>query len=65
MTAATDNVLLVLRDTLRDKMVEINDHLASGGCKDYAEYRYFCGCLRGLGEAERELLDMNQRIEEA
>ena len=65
MEAATDNVLLVLREILRDEATQINDSIISGGCKDYAEYKHKTGILIGLGIAEREILDLNRRLEES
>lgn len=65
MAGASDNALLALRDQLREQMNDITDHVAGGGCKDFAEYRYQTGMIHGLAIAERELLDLNRRIEEA
>ena len=34
------------------------DDLATGGAKDYADYRFQVGVIQGLALAERELLDL-------
>ena len=59
----SDNILLVLKKTLREHMNDISDNLIADCCKDHAEYRHITGVLKGLAMAERELLDLNDRIE--
>ena len=41
----------------RDIMNQHADHLATGACKDYADYQKMAGIIEGLALAERELLD--------
>ena len=65
MSRAFDNSMDVLRDLLRQKMNEMSDHVATGSCKDYSEYTHSCGVIQGLALAERELLDLKERIEGA
>jgi hypothetical protein len=43
-------------------MNELSDHISGGACKDFAEYRHCCGIIEGLAIAERELLDLQERI---
>ncbi|MCW3977876.1 MAG: hypothetical protein NWE77_08085 [Candidatus Bathyarchaeota archaeon] len=57
------NALETLREEIRKMMNEWSDHLSSGGCKDFAEYTHGTGVIKGLALAERELLDLNKRIE--
>jgi len=64
MTLKTDE-LDYLRDVIRSKMNDIADHMSGGACKDYAEYQNHCGIVYGLELAEREILDLKQRYEEA
>jgi hypothetical protein len=49
-------------DVLDEKIVaqqrDFEDHLNSGGAKDFAEYRNTCGVIRGLAIARRELSDL-------
>ena len=60
----TVNALQVLRDEIRKQMNEMSDHIAGGGCNDFNEYQHCTGIIKGLAVAERELLDLNARIEE-
>tara|TARA_R100000458_G_C8264677_1_gene239845 strand:- start:1018 stop:1218 length:201 start_codon:yes stop_codon:yes gene_type:complete len=57
------NALESLRDEIRKQMNEMSDHIAGGGCNDFNEYQHCTGIIKGLAVAERELLDLNSRIE--
>jgi|TARA_R110000824_G_scaffold113757_1_gene263755 hypothetical protein len=45
-------------------MNEYADHISGGACKDYSEYSKCVGIIEGLAIAERELLDMQAKVEE-
>jgi hypothetical protein len=60
-----DNTLSYLRQQLRRLMNETSDHLSTGACKEYSEYARCCGVIEGLALAERELLDLQERLEKA
>ena len=57
------NALQVLRDEIRKQMNEMADHISGGGCKDFGEYQHCTGIIKGFAVAERELLDLDKRIE--
>ena len=57
--------LNVLRDQIRDLMNSMSDHLSTGSCKDFPEYTRCCGVIEGLAMAERELLDLKKKVEDA
>lgn len=59
----SEQVLEHLREVLRRIMNEYADSLATGTCQDYAEYKRFCGVIEGLALAERELLDIKEKVE--
>ena len=65
LDSITDNTLVYLRVQLRRMMNETSDHLSAGACKDFAEYARCCGVVEGLALAERELLDLEERLERA
>jgi hypothetical protein len=48
----------LIRKKVRDHMNAYADDLATGGAKDYADYRFQVGVIQGLALAERELLDL-------
>ena len=58
-----DNTLSYLRQQLRRLMNETSDHLSTGACKEHSEYSRCCGMIEGLALAERELLDVQERLE--
>ena len=62
MTIVSDDVLSLLRKKLRGQMNELADHLALGSAKDIEEYRKVCGMIEGLAWAEREVIDIEDRL---
>ena len=59
----SDDVLSLLKKRLRDQMNELADHRAVGSAKDIEEYRKVCGIIEGLAWAEREIMDLEDRLE--
>jgi hypothetical protein len=45
-------------------MNDCADHIATGSAADWADYRYLVGIIEGLAKAERELLDLNEKLKE-
>jgi len=43
-------------------MNELADHLAVGSAKDMEEYRKVTGIIEGLAWAEREVIDLQQKL---
>ena len=64
MAPADDNVLDYLRSKLRNIMNEHADHIATGAATDWADYKYHVGIIEGLAKAERELLDLADKLKE-
>ena len=58
----SDDVLLLLRKKLRGQMNELADHLALGSAKDMEEYRKVCGSIEGWAWAEREVIDIGDKL---
>ena len=56
-------MLEFLRSELRKYMNEYADNVATGSCQDFAEYKRLCGVIEGLALAEREILDIKDRLE--
>ena len=59
------NAAQYLRKMLRERMNEVTDNLATGSASNFPEYRHDVGVIEGLAWAERELLDLIERIEAA
>ena len=43
-------------------MNELADHLAVGSAKDMEDYRKITGIIEGLAWAEREVIDLEDRL---
>jgi|TARA_R100000781_G_C4076660_1_gene126313 hypothetical protein len=46
---------------IREIMNECSDHISTGGCKDFPEYKRMTGVIEGLALAEREVLDWKEQ----
>ena len=55
----------VLREKLRTDMNNYADDCAGGACRNFDEYQKLCGIIQGLALAERHLLDLAKKVEEA
>jgi len=55
----------VLREQIRTDMNNYADDLAGGACRTFDEYQKLCGVIQGLALAERHLLDLAKKVEEA
>ena len=51
------------KDALRSIMNDKADDVATGSAQDFADYRYMVGVIEWLALAEREFLDIIERIE--
>jgi len=61
--ASYENSFDYLRKVLRNKMNETADNISTGGAVDFPEYKQMCGVIEGLATAERELLDLQEKLE--
>ena len=59
-----DDVLSLLKKKLRDQMNEIADSVSLGSAKNMEDYRKMCGIIEGLAWAEREVIDIEDRLKE-
>lgn len=48
---------------LNERRKQIEETLASGVAKDYAEYQRLCGVISGLDFATQVILDLAKRLE--
>jgi hypothetical protein len=55
----------LIRKRIRDHMNNYADDLATGGAKDYSDYRFQVGVIQGLAMAEREILDLVETARKA
>ena len=55
----------VLREQIRTDMNNYADDLAGGACRNFDEYQKLCGVIQGLAMAERYILDLAKKAEDA
>jgi hypothetical protein len=55
----------VLREQIRTDMNNYADDLAGGACRNFEEYQKLCGVIQGLAMAERYILDLAKKAEDA
>lgn len=53
----------LFKDKLRDHLNNKADDLATGCASDFSDYRFRVGVIEGLAIAEREFLDIIERVE--
>jgi hypothetical protein len=49
---------------LRDREEQMKTHMAEGAAKDYGEYRFQTGVIKGLRSAALDIQDILQRYED-
>lgn len=59
-----DKVLDELRSSIRARMNDVADALATGSATDFAEYKKLVGVIEGLAYAERDIMDLAEKYSE-
>lgn len=54
--------LELIRKKIREDLNDLADSMATGGASDYAMYRHMVGKVEGLAQAERHILDLEERL---
>lgn len=55
----------VLREQIRNDMNNYADDIAGGVCRSFEEYQKLVGIIQGLALAERYILDLAKKAEDA
>jgi hypothetical protein len=58
-----EDVLSLLRKKIAGQSDLLSSHLSKGSAKDIEEYRMICGKLEGLAWIEREIVDLENKLE--
>ena len=58
-----DKIIGVILGELRARRTQLSEAAASGAAKNYEDYRYLCGEIRGLTNVEMYLLDLAKNME--
>jgi len=54
-----------VRNRIRENLDQMADHMATGGCEDFDQYQYCCGMVKAFAVIEREIIDLEERINNA
>ena len=54
----------VLNKRLNEEIKIAKENLGEGSAKDFEDYRFQCGKIHGLLLAQREILDLQQRLKD-
>jgi hypothetical protein len=65
MEVVTNNILASLHEEVRKTMNDVSDDMINGACSKYSDYTHTTGIIKGLAMAERAILDLNERLENA
>ena len=57
-------MLEYLSNKLQEEIRLIEENLARGNAKDFAEYQNLCGVIRGLLTAQREINDLLRKVKD-
>lgn len=55
---------MLVASKLEERRQQLMEALGEGSPKDFAEYRYVCGTIRGLDTALSEINDLLRRVKE-
>jgi len=58
-----DKIVDIIKKQIHVKQAQLADALASGAAKDYAQYQFICGEIRGLTAVEMYLQDLVKHME--
>ena len=61
-TRAKDQSFELLQEKLREIMNDVADSISTGSCENIEDYRHQTGIIHGLALAERELLDLDDKL---
>jgi len=58
-----DDVLKYISDKIQSEYRVMSDDLATGKAKDFGDYKYACGIVRGLLLANNMIIETVERLE--
>ena len=61
---ATNNQFKALQDKILKQKASITKDVGAGGCTDFSNYQFKVRLIHGLALAERELLDLDSKVDD-
>jgi hypothetical protein len=59
------DMLKYLSQKVNDELARMEADMSLGGAKDFSDYKYACGIIRGLRVANNILMETAERMEES
>jgi len=58
-----NRVIELIIKEIDEKVIQLQEHLGSGGAVDFTEYNRVCGEIKGLLTVRRYTIDLNKNLE--
>jgi uncharacterized protein YaaR (DUF327 family) len=58
-----NKVIELIVKEIDEKVIQLQEHLGSGGAIDFTEYNRVCGEIKGLLTIRRYTIDLNKNLE--
>ena len=58
------NLIDYLRKYIKSQIDDVSEHMARNGCNTWEDYKYCAGIVYALLSIDRELLDLNKKLED-
>ena len=58
-----NKVIELIIKEIDEKVIQLQEHLGSGGAIDFTEYNRVCGEIKGLLTIRRYTIDLNKNLE--
>jgi hypothetical protein len=58
-----NKVIELIIKEIDEKVIQLQEHLGSGGAVDFTEYNRVCGEIKGLLTVRRYTIDLNKNLE--
>ena len=59
----SDDILKFLSDKIQEERLRLSEDMSMGKAKDFGDYKYACGIIRGLLLANNMIIETAERLE--
>ena len=59
----SNDVLKHLSDKIQEERLRLSEDMSMGKAKDFGDYKYACGIIRGLLLANNMIIETSERLE--
>jgi len=61
----SDDILKFLSDKIQEERLRLSEDMSMGKAKDFGDYKYACGIIRGLLLANNMIIETAERLNNA